>query len=112
MGFKTKNIQQIEEVEWGMWVWELPSGEILGDGDGNVMNCMIWDRRHREAGKRAITQAAKSFGFEEGKAIWWSGVRAIDDEQLEEQIERAKAGLVPDPLDISAINEEARRLGL
>lgn len=112
MGFKTKNISQVEEVPWGMWVWELPSGEILGDGDGNVMNCMIWDRAHREAGKRAIAQAAKSYGFGEGEAVWWSGVRAIDDEQLEEQIERAKAGLVPDPLDIAAINEEARGLGL
>ena len=109
-GLKTTNKQQIEEVPWGMWVWETPDGEVLGDGDGNIMNCFVFERAHREAGKRAIEEAAKGYGFPEGKAVFWSGVRPIDDEELEHQIERAKQGLTPDPFDLGAINDEMRAL--
>jgi hypothetical protein len=112
MGLKTTNKEMIEDVPWGMYVWELPSGEILGDGDGNVMNVFVWERAHRPAARRALAEAAKAYGFPEGTPVWWSGVRQIDDEELEHQIDRAKKGLVPDPLDIAAINEDARGLGL
>jgi hypothetical protein len=108
MKLNTTNKEFVEEVQWGMYIWELPSGEWLGDDEGNVMNCFVWERKDRPAAKAAITQAAKSYGFPEGKALWQSGVRPINDEQLAEQIERAKNGLVPDPLDIGALNDELR----
>jgi hypothetical protein len=105
---KTTNKQFVEEVPWGMYVWELPSKEILGDGEGNVMNVFVWERKDRPAAKAALEAAAKAYGHPEGKAVWWSGVRQINDEELQEQVERAKQGLVPDILDIPAIKGDLR----
>jgi hypothetical protein len=100
----------VNEVPWGMYVWELPSGEVLGDGDGNIMNCFVWEAKDRPAAKTAITRAAKEYGFEEGTAVWWGGQRPIDDNELERQLERAEQGLTPDPLDIAAFNDDAKDL--
>lgn len=112
MGLKTTNKQIIQEVPWGMMVWRCPDGEFLGDDQGNFLHvfCTNTDRRLLEAAKKAITEAAASYGFTEGKAVFWPGVRPIDDEELERQKARAAAGLVPDPLDIAAIREEERML--
>jgi hypothetical protein len=112
MTLKTTNKQVVEEVAYGMYVWELPDGEVLGDGEGNIMNCFVWERKDRPAAARAIAEAARGYGFPEGKAVWWSGKRQIDDEELEHQVDRAKAGLTPDPLDLAAIREDERNLGL
>jgi len=100
-GFKTTNREAVEEVPYGMYVWETPDGEVLGDGDGNVMNvfCMKGDLR----AIKALSDAARSYGFSEGRPVWWTGKRPIDDEELSIQETRAKLGLVPDPLDIPAV---------
>jgi len=108
-GFKTIGRKEVEEVPWGMYVWEIVEdgqAQVLGDGEGNVMNvfCLKNDRRAIQA----ITDAARSYGFPEGRAVWWSGKRPIDDEQLEEQEARAKFGLIPDPLDYGAITDEIK----
>jgi hypothetical protein len=100
----------VEEVAWGMYVWELPSGEVLGDGEGNIMNCFVWERKDRAAAKKAITAAANSYGFGEGRAVWWSGQRPINDDELARQIERADQGLTPDPLDIASFNEDTKNM--
>lgn len=108
MSFKNTGKRLVEEVPYGMYVWECADGEILGDEEGNIMNvfCMKGDRRAIEA----ITAAAKHYGFAEGKPVWWSGKRRISDEELEEQEARARLGLVPDPLDYGAIRDEQRGL--
>ena len=105
-GLKTTNRQQVEEVPYGMYVWETPDGEVLGDGDGNVMNvfCMKGDRR----AIAALAEAAKYYGHEEGKPVWWSGKRRVNDEELAEQEMRERLGLTPDPLDYGAIMDELR----
>lgn len=105
-GLKTTGKQVVEEVPYGMYVWQTPDGEVLGDDDGNVMNifCMKGDRR----AIAALTDAAKYYGFPEGKPVWWSGKRPISDEELAEQEMRERLGLVPDPLDYGAIRDEAR----
>jgi hypothetical protein len=106
MNLKTTNREAVEEVPYGMYVWENPDGEIFGDDDGNVMNvfCMKGDRRAIEA----LIQAARDHNAGEGKPVWWTGKRRINDEELEEQQTREKLGLVPDPLDIAALRDEAK----
>ena len=106
MKLKTTNKQFIEEQPWGLYVWRCPDGEVLGDDEGNVMNvfCMKGDRR----AIAALTDAARHYGFTEGGPEFWSGKRRISDEELEEQRLREKMGLVPDPLDIGALRDEAR----
>jgi hypothetical protein len=110
-GLKTTNRQMVEEVPYGMYVWQTEDGEVLGDGEGNVMNvfCMKGDRR----AIAALAEAARHYGFPEGKPVWWSGKRRVTDEELEEQQMRERLGLTPDPLDYGAIRdkilEEQRR---
>lgn len=106
MELKTNNRQVVEEVPYGMYVWETEDGEVLGDGDGNIMNvfCMKGDR----TAIAAITDAARHYGYPDGKAVWWTGKRPITDEELQEQEMREKLGLEPDPLNYGAIRDEAR----
>lgn len=105
-GLKTTNRQMVEEVPYGMYVWQTPDGEVLGDGDGNVMNvfCMKGDRK----AIAALADAARHYGFPEGTPVWWTGKRRITDEELEEQQMRERLGLTPDPLDYGAIRDEMR----
>lgn len=112
LGFELKTIGKkvIEETSWGVYVWQTPDGQILGDDDGNFM--LIRSVKGDRNNIRKLAEAAKHYGFPEGKAVFWSGKRPITDEELEEQLARAAAGLVPDPLDIGAIRDEARNLNL
>jgi hypothetical protein len=109
---RTTRRQVIQEVPWGMLVWRLPSGEYLVDDDGNFMHvfCTNQDKNIIAAATKALWDAAKAFGYGEGTAVFWAGRRPIDDEELERQLARSAAGLVPDPLDIAAIREEERAL--
>lgn len=95
-----------------MMVWQCADGSFLGDDNGNFMHvfCTNQDHRIMEAAKKALTDAARAFGFPDGRPVFWAGRRPIDDEELERQLARADAGLVPDPLDIAAIREEERAL--
>jgi hypothetical protein len=105
-GLKSLGRQQVEEVPYGMYVWELPSGEVLGDGEDNIMNvfCMKGNRK----AIAALAAAARSYGFPEGKPVWWAGKRRINDEELEEQQQREKFGLEPDPLNYPALRDQMR----
>lgn len=89
-----------------MYVWETPDGEVLGDDEGNIMNvfCMKGDRK----AINALAEAARHYGFPEGRPVWWSGKRRVTDEELAEQITREKLGLNPDPLDYGAVMDEIR----
>ena len=106
LSLKTTGRQEVDEVPYGLYVWECSDGEILGDGDGNFMNvfCMKNDRKAIEA----LRQAAIGYGYGDGKPVWWGGKRRITDEELEEQESRARLGLTPDPLDYGAIKDEMR----
>lgn len=102
-GLITTNREAVEEVPYGMYVWQNPDGEIFSDGDGNVMNvfCLKSDRR----AVQAIIEAARHYGAGEGKPLWLSGKRRITDEELEEQQMRERLGLTPDPLDVGAMKD-------
>jgi len=108
MKLTTTNKDAVEEYPYGMYVWVTPDGWVVQDDDCNVMNvfCMKGDRRAIDA----IRQAAAYWGFPEGKPVWWSGRRRIDDEEFEHQISREQMGLVPDPFDFAAIKEEEKAL--
>lgn len=104
-GIKTTNREAIEEVPYGMYVWQNPNGEVFGDDEGNVMNvfCIKGDRE----AIRALTEAARHYGAGEGKPVWWTGKRRISDEELEVQQMRERMGLTPDPLDYGAQRDAA-----
>jgi len=105
---KTTGMREVEEVPWGMYVWELSDGVWAGDDDGNVMNVFCMKNDH--AAIKALKQAAKDYGFGEGKPVWLSGHRPVNDEEFEEQLMRERMGLIPDPLDYAAIKDQEKWL--
>lgn len=105
MKLTTLNKQVVEEVPWGVYLWELPDGTVLGDDEGNYM--MIASDRGDIDKLRALKQAARDFGYKEGRPRWMSGHRPVTADEYEEQLSRMKFGLVPDPLDYAAMRESA-----
>lgn len=95
--------QIVRETAYGCYVWELPSGEILGD-DGNYM--LVFGTDNDEAAMKAITQAARHYGYPEGRVVFWPDVRPVSNNQYDDQVARMESGLVPDPWDIASIKEE------
>lgn len=98
-----KGKQIVDESPLGVYVWECADGEFLGDEEGRILsiNSVIGDREKIEA----IRQVATSYGYGDGRAVFWSGNRKVTDEEFEEQMDRQKSGLVPDPMDIAAIQD-------
>jgi hypothetical protein len=111
-GIKSTRRQVIQEVPWGMWVWRCDDGTYIADEDGNFMHVFVDSTKPavNEAARAALKREAKAYGIEDGKAVFWAGRRPIDDEQLQYQLARAAAGLIPDPFDVAAIKEEERVL--
>ena len=64
---------------------------------------------------KKLKEAARHYGLDEGKPIFFSGHRHVTDEELAEQRVRGEMGMVPDPQDLPAMMEyveEVREMGL
>lgn len=106
MELRTTNKQFIKEVPWGVYLWFVPGRGYISDDAGHYM--MIASTEGNQEKMAALRDAARSFGVTEGHPVYFSGHRIVSDEEYEEQVQRMKWGLTPDPLDIPAINEERR----
>lgn len=93
----------IDEVNWGIYVWQMPDGSIVRDEDGNTLN--IPSVRGDINQIKKLKKVAQELDLEEGHPLFFSGHRRVTDEELEEQKSRAQMGLVPDPLDMPAMME-------
>lgn len=95
----------MEEVPYGVYVWETEGGSWVADSDGNFLSvaCMKDDTKKI----KALTDAARYYGVETGHPVYLSGHRKVTDEEFEEQKLRSSWGLIPDPLDAPAFRDEA-----
>lgn len=109
MELKTTNRQQIDEVDYGVYVWCMPDGKWVGDDDGNFLN--IPAMRGDKVRMRSLADAVRSYGVEGGWPFFLAGNRRVTDEEFEEQLQRQKFGLTPDPMDVPAIMEDRRNAG-
>ena len=100
---KTTRKQIVEEVPWGVYVWEMPDGRWIGDDEGNFLNiaAMKGDQKRIQQLKDAV----RSYGITEGNPFYLSGHRQVTDEEFEEQKRRMTFGLIPDEMDIAALRE-------
>lgn len=92
-------------IPYGCYVWEMPDGRWVGDEDGNYAVsrlCMRGDKR----AMGALRDLVKSCGIEVGRPIFLENRRPVSDEEYEEQLQRMKWGLTPDPLDISEVRDK------
>jgi hypothetical protein len=106
MVMKNGKVTQVSETNIGIYVWQLPNGEFLADGDANVLsiNSMRGDIQRMAA----ISNEARNLGFE-GTPVFIEGRRKISDEEFQEQIYRLATGRVPDEYDIGNLKDEMRR---
>lgn len=104
MKLNRTGMQRVEDerIPYGVFVFRCEDGEYLGDGDGNLMMRfgLAADAKHHA---RVIIEAARHYGFYKGKVEFWRGQRPVSDEEFEEQLERQRWGLTPDPFDMSAV---------
>lgn len=97
-------IRAVDEDNYGMYVWYTDDGRRVEDSDGNVMN--IPAKRGDLHAINKMQEAAKYYGVPGGRAVFLAGRRRITDSELEDQKARLDAGLIPDPMDYKALEEE------
>lgn len=96
--------QVIEEASYGVYVWEMPNGQWVGDEDGNFLNIASMKNDKRRLDE--LASAARACGIEEGKPLFLAAHRQVTEEEFEEQKRRMSFGLIPDEHDIPALVEE------
>lgn len=94
----------------GIYVWQLPSGKYFTDGDGNALS--IESMINDPSKIKELTDAAKYYGQPEGKAVFFSNVRKISDEEYSEQQDRMSQGLIPSTNDLGAFMAAQQTLEL
>lgn len=102
---RSRNIKHIEEVPWGVYIFVTPQG-ILADEEHRPLSIAAMKGDQRRI--KQLIDAAKSYGFPDGKPYFMSGHRKITDEEWEEQRFRHVMGLLPDEYDVGALSEELR----
>lgn len=99
-----------DESTLGIYVWEMPDGRWIGDDDGNYLS--ITSKINNKSRIEALAEVVRSYGVYEGRPLFLSGRRKIDDEEFQYQQQRLKWGMVPDPLDIGNYKDEMAKLKL
>jgi len=106
-------VTEVEEVKYGIYVWQMPDGSIVTDDEGRYLNIAAMKGDIKKI--NVLRKAAKSYGLEEGQPLWFSGHRQVSDDEYYEQKQRMDWGLIPDELDVPAIKEDLdqkRKMGL
>jgi hypothetical protein len=94
----------VDELKYGVYVWQMPDGRWVGDDEGNFLSisAQAGDRKRIDQ----LKQAVRHYGVEEGAPLFLSGHRKISDEEYENQRLRMEFGLLPDEYDVAALSEE------
>lgn len=101
-------INPVEETRLGVYVWEMPDGKWVGDDQGNYLSVQAFKNDQKKIAM--LSEVVKSYGIFEGKPVFLSGRRKINDEEYEYQKQRLAWGLVPDELDIGVFKEDNNRV--
>ena len=101
-------VTPVEEVNYGLYLWQMPDESVVMDDEGNYLSISSMRGDIRQIKK--IKEAAKHYGIDEGKPIFFSGHRQVTEEELQEQKQRAELGLVPDSRDLPAMMEYVKEM--
>lgn len=111
MGLKltTTGKSIVEEVPYGTYLWQLPNGQYISDGEGHYL--MIFAIKGDKKRIEALRKAAEDCGVTTGRAVYVTGQRPVTDEEYEEQRQRLVFGLVPDTMDLPSLLEDKKNRG-
>lgn len=106
MRLKTTNKQEVVEVPWGVYLWQMPDGSFVADDEGHFL--MVASTLGNQQRIDAMKNAVRDFGITEGRPFYKPGHRPVSDEEYEQQKQRMEWGLTPDPLDVASVLEDQR----
>jgi hypothetical protein len=101
-------ITPIDEVNWGLYVWQMPDGKVVMDEEGAYLSIPSIKGDIRQIKK--LKNVAAHYGLEEGTPLFMAGHRPVTDEELAEQKQRLDIGLVPDVQDTPAMMEYVKEM--
>ncbi len=90
-----------KKYDWGIYVWKKSNGKWFTDGNGNILN--IPSMKGDLAKIAELKQAAAYYGEPDGEAYFFAGMGRVTDEEYSEQVDRMKAGLIPNLNDLGAV---------
>lgn len=99
-------ITAVDEYEDGVYVWYTKDNRRVEDADGNPL--MLPARKHDLRALAAMQRAANYYGVGDGRPHFIPGAREVTAGEYDEQQARLRAGLIPDPLDYKAAEDELR----
>lgn len=99
MILQPKKTIETDEAGYGIYVWQLPNGVNLKDGEGNHLMVGPVNKDNVTAVTN-LAKAAAECGYPEGKAVYLEGFRPISQSEWEDQMERLMDGKVPDAADL------------
>jgi len=103
---KLTNKSIVEEFAWGVYVLQMPTGEVVADADDNFLCIESAKGDLRRISK--LMDAARHYGVGNATPVFLSGRRQISEQEFIEQVDRAEAGLVADPNDPGVILDGLR----
>ena len=104
---KTK-ISVVEEPfsNYGIYVWQLPSGKIFCDDEGNALS--IDSMRDDQSRINLLQKEASWLGQPVGRPLFFANVRKVSDEEYSEQLDRMSQGFIPSETDLGALIDAKR----
>lgn len=105
-------VQVIEEPfsNYGIYVWQLPSGKFFTDGEGNALSI---DSMKGDQTRIDLLQKEAAYNSQpDGKAVFFANVRKISDEEYSEQKDRMTQGFIPSETDLGALISAKKTLEL
>lgn len=93
-------------LEYGLYLWKLPSGKFFKDDNGNYLNIPAM---HGDIEKMSILRKAAAYnGQPEGTPYFLAGGLRASEEEYSEQVDRLKAGEIPSLNDVGAVIDAKR----
>lgn len=96
------------DVNWGLYMWRLPTGRLFTDDQGNYLAIRSFRGDIEKIAE--IRKAAAYYGQPDGKPHFEPGVQPVSDEEYEEQVDRLTHGEIPSLNDFAYVAEEQKKL--
>ena len=93
---------------WGLYFWKKSDGHLFHDGEGNMLN--IPAQRGDLVKIAELRKVAAHYGEPDGEPYFVPGLSRATDEEYSEQVDRMKAGLIPNLNDMGAVYDAQQTL--
>jgi hypothetical protein len=94
----------VDDIPYGVYIWLDGKGRAVVDDEMNYM--CIPSKKGDQRRIDRLREAARSFGINDGQAVFQAGARPVSHEEWEHQMARQQSGLVPDEYDLGNMIDE------